>query len=93
MIDPFVFFIVLAVGWTLLRVALRRWAMPRLATGELSMPNWFVLQAGSFAVIPLLALPFASFPNSTPLLILLSAAMFLAYLGMLWVAQRFIERG
>ncbi len=93
MIDPFVFFFVLAVGWTLFRIALRRWALPRLATGELSMANWFVLQAGTFAVIPLLALPFASFPNSTPLLILLSTAMFLGYLSMLWVARRLIERG
>ena len=93
MTDPFVFFFVLAVGWTLFRIALRRWALPRLATGELSMANWFVLQAGTFAVIPLLALPFASFPNSTPLLIVISAAMFMGYLGMLWVAQRFIERG
>ena len=93
MIDPFVLFIAVAAAWFVLRFTLRRWTSERVRTGAMSIRTWAAIEAGTWALLPLLAIPFMPDPNGRPLLVLLAAGMFACQFALLMFAKRFVERG
>jgi hypothetical protein len=82
-------FLILVVLWIGGRFLMRRWLRRNLATGRISKRQAMTIHAASFAIIPLLALPFVS--SGWLLLIGLSIGMFVFEVGFALLALRFVE--
>lgn len=93
MIDPFVLFLCVAAAWLVLRVVARGWSGRKLASGELSVQGWAIVNAASWALMPLVAIPFITYPDGRIVLVLIAVAMFIFQFAILIFFQRFIERG
>ena len=93
MLDPNVLFFAVAAAWFVLRIVLRRWSARKVAAGEQSTQTWALINAGTWAMLPLLAWPFVPNPDTRPLLLLIAATMFVFQFAMFVWAKRFIERG
>jgi hypothetical protein len=91
-IDPFLLFLAVATAWFTLRVVVRGWSARKLASGELSVQGWALANAGSWALMPLLAIPFTHADNRW-LLVLVAAALFIFQTAVLLLVQRYVERG
>ena len=86
-----VLFIGLAFVWLAMRVATQRWVRRRLAAGTISTDAALFVHAGTFAVLPLLALPFRHSPSDIALFVALSAALFLGQLALTKLMLRFVK--
>ena len=93
MLDPLVLFLCVGAAWFVLRIMARRWSTQKLATGELSGTTWALINAGSWALLPLLAIPFMADPDGRALLVLLAIAMFFFQIAVFVIALRFVQRG
>jgi hypothetical protein len=87
--DPFVLFLAVAAVWFVLRIVIRRWAEQRVASGDLSIRDLFVINASTWALLPLLAIPLVTFPGGRELLALLAVVGFAFQLVLWLLLQRF----
>jgi hypothetical protein len=92
-LDPFVLFLAVAAAWFVLRLTLRRWSGHKVTEGELSVRSWAAIEAGTWALLPILAIPFVPDTGTRPILLLIAAGMFACQFAMLLFAKRFVERG
>jgi hypothetical protein len=90
--DPFVLFLVVAAAWFVFRIVVRRWAERKVESGELSTRDLFVLNAATWTLLPLLAIPFVTFPGGRELLLLVAGAGFVFQLVLWLLFQRFGNR-
>jgi hypothetical protein len=90
--DPFVLFLVVAAAWFVFRIVVRRWAERKVVSGELSTRDLFVLNAATWTLLPLLAIPFVTFPGGRELLLLVAGAGFVFQLVLWLLFQRFGHR-
>jgi hypothetical protein len=86
-----VLFVGLAIAWFTMRVLAQRWVRSRLAAGTISMDAALFVSAATFAVLPLLVLPFRHSPSDIALFVALSAALFLGQLALTKVLLRFVK--
>ncbi|MGI8929079.1 MAG: hypothetical protein ACR2H0_06415 [Candidatus Limnocylindrales bacterium] len=86
-----VLFIGLAFVWLAVCVVTQRWAQRRLAAGAISMDTALFVHAGTFAVLPLLALPSRHSASDIALFVALSAALFLGQLALTKLMLRFVK--
>jgi hypothetical protein len=86
-----VLFIGLAFAWFAMRLVTQRWVRRRLETGAISMDAALFVHAATFAVLPLLALPFRHSPSDIALFVALSALLFLGQLTLTKLLLRFVK--
>ena len=86
-------FIALVVAWLALRFATRRWIGRHIANGTITMDRALQLHAATWALIPLIALPWASSMQGVGLLVALSIGMFVVQALAMRYAARFIRGG
>ena len=91
--DPFILFLGVAAIWFVVRILVRRWAERKVQTGELSTRDLFILNAATWTLLPLLAIPFVTFPGGRELLFLLAAVGFGFQVVIWFVFQRLDRRG
>jgi hypothetical protein len=84
-------FIGLAFAWFAVRVATQRWVRRRLEAGTISKDAALFLHAGTFALLPLLALPFRHAASDIALFVALSAALFLGQLAFTTLLLRYVK--
>jgi Na+/H+ antiporter NhaC len=82
-------FLILVLLWIGGRFLMRRWLWRNLANGRISKRQAVTIHAASFAIVPLLALPFVS--SGWLLLIGLSVALFAFEVGITLLAFRFFD--
>jgi drug/metabolite transporter (DMT)-like permease len=70
-------FVALAIAWIVGRIVLRRWVTQRLRVGLITPLQAVLMLAASFAVLPLVALPWRHAPLEILALLVIGAAMFL----------------
>jgi hypothetical protein len=87
-LDPFVLFLAVAAAWFVLRVLVRNWSARKLASGDLSVPGWAIANAGSWALMPLLTIPFIPDPDNRAILLLVAVVLFVFQSAILWYFQR-----
>ena len=93
MFDPFILFLAVAAAWFVLRLTLRRWSGQKVRSGDLSIRAWAAIDAGSLALMPLVAIPFITDADSRGVLLLIAVAIFVFQFVMLVFVRRFVERG
>ena len=86
-----VLFIGLAFAWFAMRLATQRWVRRRLEAGTISTDAALFIHAGTFAVLPLLALPFRNSPSDIALFVALSAGLFLGQLALTKLLLRYVK--
>ncbi len=86
-----ILFIGLAFVWLVVRLVTQRWVRRRLEAGAISMDAALFIHAATFAVLPLLALPFRHSPSDIALFVALSALLFLGQLTLTKLMLRFVK--
>ena len=86
-----ILFVVIVIAWLALRVGTRVWLRRNLASGAISADGALFVHAATFAVIPLLALPWHHSPSEIALLVALSALLFLGQLTVTKLMLRFVK--
>lgn len=74
MLDQIAIFLSLLLLWIGFRFLFRRWLWRSMANGRITMKSAVVLHAASFAIVPLLALPFV--PWAWMILLVASITLF-----------------
>ena len=90
--DPFILFLGVAAVWFVFRIVVRRWAEGKVQSGELSTRDLFILNAATWTLLPLLAIPLVTFPGGRELLLVLAGVGFAFQLGIWLLFQRFDKR-
>ena len=86
-----ILFVVIVVAWLALRVGTRVWLRRKLASGAISADGALFVHAATFAVIPLLALPWRHSPSEIALLVAMSAMLFLGQLTFARLMLRYLQ--
>jgi hypothetical protein len=86
-----VLFIGLAFAWFAMRLATQRWVRRRLEAGTISADAAIFVHAATYAVLPLLALPFRHSPSDIALFVAMSAVLFLGQLTLIKLMVRFAK--
>lgn len=81
-------FVTLAAIWLFARIALRRRIRTWVESGRLTVRQAGVIYAASFAVLPLLALPWRNSPVDIAVLLAAAAVLFVGGVTIVWLATK-----
>ena len=86
-----VLFVGLVIAWMVLRVGTRSWVERRLKTGAISANGALYLQAATFAVLPLFAIPWRNSLSDIAVLVGLSVALFFIQVVVMRIILRYMQ--
>jgi hypothetical protein len=89
MLDGFAIFLTVVLLWVGFRFIFRRWLWRSAYGRNLSMRRALILNAASFAILPLLAIPWAGSTTGVVVLVIFAVAVFVFEIAISRLAIRF----